>query len=530
MLLGFDALDPATALSMAEEGRLPAFRGMLESSARCQVRNPYGLFVGTLWPSFFTACSPVRTGFHCWEEIVAGTYQWRMTTADAIEGTPFWETLSQAGRRVAVLDVPHSKAGRPLNGVQVSEWGCHDRHFGFRTYPAAQVEEIIDTVGLHPVLTTDPFAVREFAPDDYVHRAGDLRTHQEEARLLDGLLAGADGKLRLSAGILAQGSWDLFLSVFGESHSIGHQCWHVRDQRHPRHDASQRTRLGDPVARVYQRLDANLAAHLAHADEETTVLVLLSHGMGPHYDGTHLLAEMLRRLDRVYRGDRMRPRTGRALEAMWQRLPHRLRVALAGRSAAALRRRLRGAPEPEARGWESEDERRQQAFFLSPNNYVVGGVRINVVGRESEGRVTPGAEFDEVCRRLRADLLDVINVDTGEPVVRRVERSDHHYRRRPLDALPDVFIEWNQDSPIETVWSPRFGVVHGRYTHWRTGDHRAGGLLLARGPGIIAGAELPVMDIMDLAPSVAARLGVALPDVDGVPVDWLASATAEVRS
>src|SRR5947209_2929792 len=172
VMLGFDAMDPAITERMAAAGRLPAFRELIESAARRPIRNPPGLFVGSLWSTFFTGRSALQTGFHCWEEIVAGGDERRLTTAASIRGRPFWETLSDAGKRVAVLDVPHSRASSPINGVQVSEWGCHDRHFGLRTYPPELAQRIVDHVGLHPVLGADPFSVREWAPDDYEFRAG----------------------------------------------------------------------------------------------------------------------------------------------------------------------------------------------------------------------------------------------------------------------------------------------------------------------------------------------------------------------
>ncbi|HWT13076.1 MAG TPA: hypothetical protein VN231_10020, partial [Allosphingosinicella sp.] len=62
-----------------------------------------------------------------------------------------------------------------------------------------------------------------------------------------------------------------------------------------------------------------------------------------------------------------------------------------------------------------------------------------------------------------------------------------------------------------------------RYSHWRTGDHRPDGLLIAAGPGFAAGAELAPVEVEDLGPSVAARLGVELGEADGVVVAWLAS-------
>ncbi len=515
VMLGFDAMDPVLARQMADEGRLPAFRDFFNTAARRRIRNPPGLFVGSLWSTFFTGRSAVETGFHCWEEIVPGGYERRPTTADAIRGRPFWEMLSDAGKRVAVLDVPHSRAGRPVNGVHVSEWGCHDRHFGFRTHPPELAQQIVDRVGLHPVLTADPFSVREWAPDDYMFRDGPLRTGEEEGSLLAGLLAGAEAKRRLSAEILDDEPWDLFLSVFGEPHSVGHQSWHVHDPGHPRHDPAVRAQIGDPLCRVYEEMDRALAEHLARIDDEATVLVLLSHGMGPHYDGTHLLAEILRRLDAVYRSPLERSLEGRTLGSAWNGMPAWSRNASRKALAALLRTRLTRRELRPPRDYDTAAQRRAQAFFMSPNNFVVGGVRINLQGREEEGRIRPGSEFDELCRRLETDLPALVNVDTGTTVIDRVERSDGLYQRESLDALPDLFVQWNHNHPIENVWSPRFGLIHGPYTHWRTGDHRAGGLLLMRAPTVTPGTELTPLEINRLGCSIAAELGVTLADLDG---------------
>lgn len=156
-------------------------------------------------------------------------------------------------------------------------------------------------------------------------------------------------------------------------------------------------------------------------------------------------------------------------------------------------------------------------------------MRINLRGREGEGVVEPGAEFDELCERLSEDFLALVNVHSGTRVVSGVQRTDRHYRRSATDRLPDLLLHWNHDHPIETIWSPRFGVIHGTYEHWRTGDHRPGGLLLIRTPDLEHERELPPIRIEDLAPSIAARLGIELPDVDGVAAPWLAGPTpAEV--
>jgi predicted AlkP superfamily phosphohydrolase/phosphomutase len=495
LLVGLDACDPAIARRLAAAGHLPALARLFESSARCTVHNPYGLFVGALWMNFATGLRPDRHRFHCWDEIDVASYERRLTTPPSNAETAFWHALGEAGRRVAVLDVPHAKADLPVNGMQVVEWGCHDRHFGFHTWPPKAAADIEAAFGLHPVLGLDAYTSRQFAPDDYAHRAGPLRTPDEDRELLEGLLRGARAKRALSTTLLAEGGWDLFVDVFGESHSIGHQQWHFHDPTHPRFDPAAVNALGgDPILQLYRELDASLGEILALAGDEATVLVLLSHGMGPHNDGTHLLDEVLSRL------------LQRLVTAFTVPVMHAIaNTGLIGSCAE----------------FASPQRRARQCFFMEPNNYVYGGIRLNLAGREPMGGVQPD-EVDTVCRRLTDDLLALVNLDTGGPVIRAVERAEAWHRRSPQDTLPDLFIDWERGAPIETVWSPKTGLVHARYTNWRSGDHRPDGLLLAYGPGIPTGTTLPAMATEDLAPSIAARLGVELPDVDGRMVHWLA--------
>jgi predicted AlkP superfamily phosphohydrolase/phosphomutase len=516
LFVGLDACDPDVARALAAAGRMPNLARLFERAARCRVRNPHGLFVGALWVTFATGQRADRHGFHCWDEIDVETYTRQLSNPHG-EERGFWQDLSDAGRRVAILDVPHTKAGVPLNGMQLSEWGCHDRHFGLRSWPPGRASEIESGIGLHPVLSVDAYDPRHFAPDDYVLRAGPYRTLDEDRALLDGLRRGLVQKRQLNAEILAEGDWDLFVTVFGESHAIGHQLWHAHDPKHPRFDLErQRVLGGDPVAQIYADLDDALGETLAQTGEDTTVMVLLSHGMGPHYDGTHLLEEVLGRLDLYHRAPAARGVLKRAVGA----LPGEVQRHITAFATPAIRKKIESQTLVSCAEHAAPEARARQHYFLEPNNSVFGGIRLNIAGREPNGCVSP-EQVDAVCNQLRDDLLALVNVETGGAVVRDVERSDRWYPRSRTDTIPDLFVTWERSAPIETIWSPKVGLVHARYTNWRSGDHRPDGLLLTFGPGIPTRTTLPVLDTADFAPSVAARLGVALGDVDGRVAAWM---------
>ncbi len=520
LVVGLDACDPTTVRRMAAAGILPTLGRLLDGgAAQCRLQNPVGLFVGALWISFATGLRADRHGFYCWDEIDIASYERQLTTPASAQGTPFWQTLSDAGRRVAVLDVPHAQANTPVDGLVLVEWGCHDRHYGLHSWPPSEAAQIESAFGLHPVLGLDAYADRHFAADDYAHRAGLYRTVDEERTLLGGLLTGLEGKRRLSAKLLADGGWDLFLTVFGESHAIGHQQWYLHDKTHVRFDPAIAEAVGgDPLLQVYRRLDAALGELLSLVDEDTVVLVLLSHGMGPHYDGTHLLDEVLRRIDIANRQETAKAGKGGRL-AGW--LPPALRRRFkAAKGHVVPPHTPDGPPRPCAEFVRPEDRARQH-FFLEPNNSVYGGVRLNLAGREPRGCVQP-SEIDRIHAEMTEDLLALVDAKTGSPVVRAVERSDRWYRRSASDRIPDFFVDWQRTAPIETVWSPKTGLVHGPYRHWRSGDHRPHGLMLATGPGIPTSTALSAIEVESLAPSIAARLGVGLPDIDGVAVPWLA--------
>jgi predicted AlkP superfamily phosphohydrolase/phosphomutase len=446
---------------------------------RVPIRNDAAFVVAACWPSFATGLRPEHHGYHGWATLVPGSYDVRDLGPEDVRGTPFWEVLSAAGRRVAIVDVPRSRCATALQGLQVVEWGSHDRLGGLRTTPPALRADLEARHGLHPVAGIDPDAARVFAPSDHVHRRGAWRDAVETEALVRDELRGLARKTALSLDLLARERWDCFVSVFGEGHSVGHQAWHQHDAGHPRHDAAARASDGDPIARVYRALDAAVAAHVAHVGTDTTLLVLLSHGMGAAYDaGGDLLERVLQRLAA---SGRIPHATPGPLRRAWQR----------------LRRPPDATPPP---------------WFIVPSNDAAPAVRLNVRGREPDGTIDAAAA-PVVRDALAAALAALRDVETGEPVADVLRPGDG---RTVDDARPDLIVAYRRSRPLRAVWSAATGEVTVRAGGWRSGEHRPDGLLLATGPGLPS-AVLPAVAIEDVAPTIAALAGITPPPSDGVP-------------
>ena len=141
-----------------------------------------------------------------------------------------------------------------------------------------------------------------------------------------------------------------------------------------------------------------------------------------------------------------------------------------------------------------------------PLNERAGGVRINLVGREPNGLVAAGAEYDAVCHDLSAVFGTMVCARTGARLARSVVRTRDVLDGPYLDLLPDLMIEWNVDQPIDVATSALTGEIEREYTDARTGHHINDGFLLVSSAG--AGQKWPTgtVDLADIAKAVIAHV------------------------
>jgi predicted AlkP superfamily phosphohydrolase/phosphomutase len=497
LLIGLDAADKDLLVEGMDRGDLPVLAGLRAGGAWGAVESLTGFGSGAVWPSFSTGVTPARHGRYFYRQVQPGAYEAVRFEASAFKAKSFWEELSSAGRRVAVFDVPKMGLSEQIEGIEVVDWLVHGPvYHELRTQPPGFAEELAGRFGLDPLPQCDLPGGR------------DADGH---AALLDTLCARVGTKVAAARHYLAQEPWDLFLTVFGDPHCVGHQCWHVRDPEHPQHDAAAHARLGDPVMRLYQAIDRGIGEIVEAAGDDTLVIVISCTGMGANYSGNLILDEVLRRFE----GKRKPPAYD-----LWTRLKLRTKRLLPVSIRKRGRQLSRRVDERMAHG-----DREDRRCFVVPHNDMAGAIRVNLAGREAGGRVRP-EELDALYSELRRDLLALRNLDTGKPVVHDIVRTADLCEGDYLDDLPDFFVLWERDHPIDRVGSPKIGELTFRHRGNRTGDHRPDSVFLAKGPGVSRG-RVEGVSILDFATTVGSLLGVPLPDTDGAPIAALGVSASE---
>lgn len=479
--IGLDCFDHELFDRWASKGLLPTLAAVAERSARLDTLGPPGTYVSSIWPDFYSGVGAGKHGVQCWKQLARGTYdfEWHRIRTNQTRRV-LWDTLESAGYRSAIVDAPLTP-GWAANGLQVFEWGNHDPELGFAVHPFGLDRDVRDLVGHHGVEK----ACNQFD-----------RTPGEVADFRDRLVEGARKRSTLLIDMLGRDDWDLFLGVYSESHCVGHQTWHYHDESSPKWSADVGSSVGDPVEAVYRSIDAGLGDVLAEIDDETTVAVWLSHGMGNHTYPTYLNDDILFALD-MQRHERELRRSERVEQ-------------MSGETHVS-----RKTP--------TKDNRARRLFFDHMNNDPESGVRLNVVGREPRGLVHPGREYDNMCLWLAEQYYSLVDAATGAPLVDEVLFMTEHYEGPYLTDLPDLFIRWRRSSSF--VHSAHVGetVITGHPTSCRSGDHHPRGRLYVYGPGVAPG--IVKQDEPMLSRDITALLGGFFEvemDIDGsVPPELL---------
>jgi predicted AlkP superfamily phosphohydrolase/phosphomutase len=514
LMIGLDAGEPRLIEKWTADGSLPNIQRLREAGLYGRMASSAKWMAGSPWPTFFTGTTPADHGLYHYMHWRPEEMTIARPTPDWLPLQPFWESFGPGDPRVVVIDVPTTYAPQPFNGLGISGYATHDRPGAPDSYPSGLMD----------------WVQQEFGPSPIKPEVYGRQPVTSLLKLRDRLNQATESVVNLAESLMTAEDWDLFIVTFGATHSGGHKLW----DRTGAADEADRdyVEFDRALKEVYMTCDQAAGRLAAKADENTTIIVFSVHGMGANESRVDLLPEML---DRILNDGEAEGLQAEGVSSSKELDPQESDPQ-PGAQKTGLLTRLRMAVPLE---WRSNVKSRLPTFlqdrltafwllrnvdwstvraFAMAGADLQGYIRFNLAGREAEGIVRP-EEAAQLEEAITTGLLTFVDADTDRPVVAEVKRPDEIYGRGArLDELPDLIIRWD-DSPLSeqrAIVSDRYGEIGlsapGYNPNGRSGNHRPEGFLIAAGPGIEAGAQLDEADILDLAPTVCALLGVPVPE------------------
>lgn len=490
----FRLIDPLIAA-----GRLPTLAALMRRGVRGTLHSTLPPNSAAGWSAFMTGKNPGKTGVFGFFSLVPGDYKVALNNGGSVRGRTLWELVSEAGKRVAVINVPYTYPPRPVNGVLVS--GMDAPNLQGATFPPAFAAEL---------LTACPGYEIEMPP---------VRRHRDVKKqwFVDHLAGYIEMRWQAIRYIQQKVAPDLMVGVFTAPDRVHH--WVMDDviPDHPLRDETSAQQFGHLLADMYAQLDDILRAQLDRLDDQTMLFIVSDHGANGFYR-RFLINHWLWQQDwlALVRGARLSP-----IQQAVRYVRRRSRVyGLARRIAAALSLTATGQINRKTRGlsWRLKiiDWSRTRAFYLNGL-----GIRLNLRGREPAGIVTL-SQYEPLREQIICKLLALRDPATGAPIYTGVHRREDVYHGPYLHQAADIILEeatLNADARCNFSTS---GALHPHrlnelYAVRRLpGDHDSKGILLAVGPGLRRGAWLSGARLIDIAPTILYAMGLPVPqDMDG---------------
>jgi len=347
---------------------------------------------------------------------------------------------------------------------------CHPIAF---SYPADYSEELLDRFGL--------FKTLGWALDTWSLPSGVA----DEELFLEDMRFTVDRYEEMMAGLLADGDTDLFVQIFYFTDRIGHMLWNYLDPENPFYDAQKAAGYQEEMLQAYKRMDRIVGRARELVGPETVFLVCSDHGFSSFRRGVN------------YNN--------------W--LQEQGLLTLKGQTAerATLKKLFETRDLMGGYNWQET-----KAYAMG-----LGGIYINLMGREGRGAVLPGPEYEAVRQQIIEGLEALVDENGAKPVT-KVWKREEMYSDYRGDLIPDLRV--SNSLGYRVSWQTTLGgfghsVIEDNDRAW-TGDHCSNDPSVV--PGILFSNRPLASDsprMIDMMPTIVRALGLDLPDgLDGQPL------------
>jgi len=511
LIIGLDGATWTNLQPWIDAGKLPHLGQLVADGAAGPLTTTIPPVSASAWVSFATGCNPGQHGAFDFVFPRPNAYDIGVVNVNVRSVPPFWRVIEDAGGQVGLASIPITYPPQPIHGWTVCGFLVPDEQAAY-TQPS-ELKEQIKAAGL-------TWPLHEFEGN----RSRDPRKFLQDMRYFD------ESRTQVVTWLMRNRPWDLVSFVIKTTDTTQHEIWHLLDPQHPRHDAALAARVKDDILAYFQAMDACVGQLIEVAGPEATVVVMSDHGGGPFEKFFHvnnwLASQGFLKFKRTPLS-----LVKRALFAAGFTPITALKIVNLLRLGKLRKNVKRGR----GRGWMGQlflslrdvDWTRTLAFSIG--NF--GQIYINTKDARPQGIVEPGAEYEAVRDKIIRQALALRDPESGEAaspeaaspdaaspdaVIRAAYKREELYHGRRLNHAPDIILHTDRSKYVSfghadfgsnKLIEPSIG---------QTGHHTMEGIVILRGAGIPAGTRVEGANIMDIAPTVLALMGLDVPgEMDG---------------
>jgi predicted AlkP superfamily phosphohydrolase/phosphomutase len=258
------------------------------------------------------------------------------------------------------------------------------------TAPPGFVDHLTDRFGLFKTIgwSSDTWSIEEGTLDEKVFLEDTWFTVDKYEEMLLGLLEDED--------------WDVLVDYFEFTDRIQHVFYRHFDPRHPLYTEAGGAKWGNTILEAYQRMDSIVGEVMERLPEGAVLFVVSDHGFSSFRRGMNYNT--------------------------WLAVNGYMRLTGENENRENLEDLF-----DQGDFFANVDWSRTRAYALG-----LGEIYINLAGREAQGIVQPGEEYDGLLREIREGLESYVDPVTGEHPVAHVWTRDEAYGVYDPDLIPDL--------------------------------------------------------------------------------------------
>lgn len=469
----FDVIGP-----WLSQGKLPVLHSLIENGTAGKLKSTIPSMSPVAWPSFYTGVNPGNHGiFDFFSPKRQKPIKMIINSGANCHAAPFWKHFDKAGFKTGTFNVPMTFPPDNLeNGFMISGLDTPDLQSEF-TWPPALKDEISKKVGQYIIEATHtPETTRD--PKKYLNLVLEVIEVREKTAL----------------HLLDNYELDVFTIVFTATDRAQHTLWKYMDKGHIDHVPG----FENHILTIFQRVDKALGRILEKIGRQGDIIIMSDHGFQP-VEKTIDLNQWLR-------------------ENGYQTLKKNNFMDVLkfyGRDIyKKIMKPVLGSKEDDLR-WPIEeiiDWNTTKAYYIG----AWGCLFINLAGREPNGIVKPGEEYDTLLDKLQKDLNILKDPDTNKSIIKSVLKRDDIYTGRFLDQSPDLTIIWEKNyNGSKSVFERSRNILRSAEVVTPakrfSGDHEENGIFVFHSPKGKTGKKIKNASIMDICPTLFYLLGQKVP-------------------